>query len=267
LTIKFAIDYTGHEAVNAILGKTTTTIMKTKKKNDKSKLTRNKYALWVLSSLQTALEGDILNTAKHSTCFSLHSHFCFKRKFNDEPPQQNKDTRREDQAITFLNASLNEQMERISFALNNLSYLKDKMKEIDDDGSHVKVVKESIHQLASEHYVHLFSMIFETTIQPTNDHPPKMEAISSTTSPFCRSLKEKFGSINDHMDQWNQHWLTWIVDAEIRHLIRALMTKVVNDIFVPFYNKYSVVQFSKKKMAQYTRWSPSKMVAKLNYEV
>jgi hypothetical protein len=235
LALLFAVEYTRHQDIKVLLLEDIST----------RGLTANKYALLVLSSLGVALESSVVT---HATISPIHTHYFAARTA--------------DSATTALEVSVR----RCINVLNSMQYMKLQVSDVDDDGTHVKSLGASIERLVQHRFVPLFTSILTTqTKMPVLKEPSDLTKLKSipSTSPFCRALKERFGAMNTHFDDWRTIWLSWILDPTLQKSIREHMIVALNKNFVPFYEKYSKVPFSKKNMQQYTRWSTDKITMKL----
>ena len=240
LSITFAVNLIHHQDINIVLLEDITP------KN----LTTNKYALLIMASLGTALESSLVQRVGISP---IHTYFdnCSTSMILDEPKKFKK--------------SIKIHVFKCINIINNIQYMKEHVKDIDDDGRYIKSLDQSIACLLQEYFVPLFTNVFVTqTLTPILNEPKDLNKSIPSTSVFCRTLKERFTLINNHLDEWKDEWLTLIVDKKVQSTIRQCMIDLVQDCFEPFYRKYSKIQFSKKNMVTYTRWDPKKIVKLLS---
>lgn len=81
------------------------------------------------------------------------------------------------------------------------------------------------------------------------------EKINSTT--YCRLLKAKFSVFNTGMNSFLTQQGDWrIPSAGLREKISTILTKSVSSSYSTFFEKYSVVKFSKKHQDIYLRYPP-----------
>jgi hypothetical protein len=81
------------------------------------------------------------------------------------------------------------------------------------------------------------------------------EKINSTT--YCRLLKAKFSVFNTGMSSFLTQQGDWrIPSAGLREKISTILTKSVSSSYSTFFEKYSVVKFSKKHQDMYLRYPP-----------
>ena len=242
------------------------------------------YAKRVLATLQHALEAAVLSRGESST---IHHHFEAQYQSNvplsssatiSSPVSSLQDHQGDDHhhhhddhhhhdghddATT--THSLEIRVNRCMRVMNNLHYIRNHLDHLDESNNIQPTLDSSIQHLANDHFIVLFTHNLTThSAMPVSNEPVDLKKHKgASTSPFCRALKERFNFINEHLDTWSEHWLHQIEDETIRTAIQRKMISIVKKTFGPFWNKYGKVQFSKKNMSKYTRWSPERIIALL----
>ena len=152
-------------------------------------------------------------------------------------------------------------------ALNNMWYLKETIRVIDDDGRLMESI-DALRQKTCDMVVkELTSVLRKHAGMPVANVPADLSNRKpNTTSTFCRGLKSRFGAMNVFFDAAKARGVAvtaCLSDVDVRERVQAATQKAFTDVYAPFYTKFSVVRFSKKHQQEYTRWAPEDAVRTL----
>ena len=78
-------------------------------------------------------------------------------------------------------------------------------------------------------------------------------------------LKQKFSTFNATMEAWVSHQGEWRITVEhLREMVKKDLNRKIMPIYTEFFEKYSVVKFSKKNLVKYLKFLPEDVESIIN---
>ncbi|KAG3089572.1 hypothetical protein PI124_g17420 [Phytophthora idaei] len=121
----------------------------------------------------------------------------------------------------------------------------------------IKPRVEAMRNDALGAFIHLSYVSFKENLNDPRETLQYAKGGNVLTLESGRLLKEKFSKFNDQLEELHKTQKTYVV-AEIpirQHLIRTAVDTII-PAYKAFYDKYSVIQFSRKHASRYLKYTP-----------
>ncbi len=149
----------------------------------------------------------------------------------------------------------------LAATINNLHYAQVNVFDLDYDGKLAESIDGAIAAARARMEGLLTDTLVEHSRMPVENMPSDLAGRKtlSATSPFCRELKRRFAAMNSLLDAVAALAVPPVAGVQhtgARAALAAALTAKVEAHYAPFYATFAKVPFSKKHLAQYTRWAP-----------
>ncbi|KAH7461458.1 Exocyst complex component EXO70A1 [Phytophthora ramorum] len=159
------------------------------------------------------------------------------------------------------------------FLVNNFGYVTNSLPhcaQSDDSDLEAQIhgiIKPRVEAMRNDALAHFIQLSYITFKEYLNDPTEPLQFAkggSVLTLESGRLLKEKFSKFNDQLEELHKTQRTYVV-AEVpirQHLIRTAVDTII-PVYKAFYEKYSVIQFSRKHASRYLKYPPQAVQALL----
>uniref|UniRef100_H3GY71 Exocyst subunit Exo70 family protein n=1 Tax=Phytophthora ramorum TaxID=164328 RepID=H3GY71_PHYRM len=159
------------------------------------------------------------------------------------------------------------------FLVNNFGYVTNSLPhcaQSDDSDLEAQIhgiIKPRVEAMRNDALTHFIQLSYITFKEYLNDPTEPLQFAkggSVLTLESGRLLKEKFSKFNDQLEELHKTQRTYVV-AEVpirQHLIRTAVDTII-PVYKAFYEKYSVIQFSRKHASRYLKYPPQAVQALL----
>ncbi|KAL4166089.1 hypothetical protein KRP22_014792 [Phytophthora ramorum] len=159
------------------------------------------------------------------------------------------------------------------FLVNNFGYVTNSLPhcaqsdDVDLEAQIHGTIKPRVEAMRNDALAHFIQLSYITFKEYLNDPTEPLQYAkggSVLTLESGRLLKEKFSKFNDQLEELHKTQRTYVV-AEVpirQHLIRTAVDTII-PAYKAFYEKYSVIQFSRKHASRYLKYPPQAVQALL----